>query len=88
MTSIVRAIPLSTTVFLMACGTHVPIDLGDPGQGGASGVAPGLDAGKTGVQENDAGPDASPAATASFFFMIDDMEDGTQRPGEGAGFTA
>jgi len=71
----VRAIPLSATVFLMACGTHVPIDPGDPGQGGASGMTPGLDAGKPGVQENDAGPDASPASTASLFLLIDDMED-------------
>jgi hypothetical protein len=76
MTAIVRAVPLSATVFLMACGTHVPIDPGDPGQGGASGMTPGLDAGKTSAPEDDGGSaDASLAPTSSLFLMIDDMED-------------
>jgi hypothetical protein len=93
MTSIVSAIPLSATVLLMACGTHVPIGLGEPtGQGGASGVVPGLDAGKTSSPVDDGGSaDTSLASTSSLFLLIDDMEDAPRmgfppRPPGGAGF--
>ena len=85
MSSIVRAILLTATLLLMACGTHVPIDPGDPGQGGASGVAPGLDAGKASAPDGGSA-DTSLTPTSSLFLMIDDMEDGRGRPSGDAGF--
>jgi hypothetical protein len=94
MTPKIRAIPLSTTVLLMACGVHVPIGPDNPtGEGGASGTAPGLDGGKTSAIAplDDGGADTLPDATSSLFLLIDDMEDGTRAgfpppPPGGAGF--